>query len=155
MNSPLGNCSPHPQLTCISHRHHCPLGSPLWALRPTSHLSQEAPWTKLAYPVPRLAPVNTAVIPLALLLRPGVTDCHLLTWPRQPHTWSQMRSHFFSLSYCRRSRALSGGRFMELWGENMSQHTLTWRAGRNEISSLLLLLLRWHRKGGVFPASPP
>lgn len=28
-------------------------------------------------------------------------------------TWSQMSSHFFSLSYCRNSRALSGGRFME------------------------------------------
>lgn len=33
-------------------------------------------------------------------------------------TWSQMRSHFFSLSYWRRSRALSGGRFMELWGQS-------------------------------------
>lgn len=30
-------------------------------------------------------------------------------------TWSQIRSHFFSLSYCLRSRALSGGRFMEFW----------------------------------------
>lgn len=30
-------------------------------------------------------------------------------------TWSQMRSHFFSLSYCRRRRALSGGRFIEFW----------------------------------------
>lgn len=26
-----------------------------------------------------------------------------------------MRSHFFSLSYCRRRRALSGGRFIEFW----------------------------------------
>lgn len=30
-------------------------------------------------------------------------------------TWSQIRSHFFSLSYCRRSRALSGGKFIEFW----------------------------------------
>ena len=30
-------------------------------------------------------------------------------------TWSHIRSHFFSLSYCLRSLALSGGRFMEFW----------------------------------------
>lgn len=32
-------------------------------------------------------------------------------------TWSQMSSHFFSLSYCRSSRALSGGKFMAFCGE--------------------------------------
>lgn len=41
-------------------------------------------------------------------------------------TWSQMRSHFFSLSYCRRRRALSGGRFIEFWKTESafaSEHT--------------------------------
>lgn len=41
--------------------------------------------------------------------------CDIIVGDCEGCTWSQMRSHFFSLSYCRRRRALSGGRFIEFW----------------------------------------
>ena len=38
-------------------------------------------------------------------------------------TWSQISSHFFSLSYCRSSLTLSGGRFIEFYDGNNHTHT--------------------------------
>lgn len=42
-------------------------------------------------------------------------------------TWSQISSHFFSLSYCRSNRALSGGRFIAFWkkGGKDTSHSTT------------------------------
>lgn len=55
-------------------------------------------------------------------------------WQRSMPTWSQMSSHFFSLSYCRNSRALSGGRFIEFWNRER-EFTVNWTA-YNEPSSV-------------------
>lgn len=71
----------------------------------------------------KLIPSSDLVIPSScqahVKLMPSsdvVTPAHAKLMPSsyQALTWSQIRSHFFSLSYCRSSRALSGGRFIEL-----------------------------------------
>lgn len=46
----------------------------------------------------------------------------LISFPSRP-TWSQIRSHFFSLSYWQRIFTLSGGRFMVFWKQKTSQVT--------------------------------
>lgn len=81
------------------------------------------------------------------------------SWPPQSPTWSQMRSHFFSLSYWRRSRALSGGRFMELWGQSGGRHPKGHRDADPPRGHPIL----WHSQGPppraprpvAQPGSPP
>lgn len=107
-------------------------GQPLVGIQATSCLARQPLEAKGAYSAKsRLVPVSTAVnsychvqahtdctsrlvklMPSSYLVIPGSCQGH--TWSYQAHTWSQIRSHFFSLSYCRSSRALSGGRFIEL-----------------------------------------
>lgn len=46
----------------------------------------------------------------------GQFEMHIQNGLKWILTWSQISSHFFSLSYCLRSLTLSGGRFIEFWG---------------------------------------
>lgn len=66
-------------------------------------------------------------------------------------TWSQMSSHFFSLSYCRSSRALSGGKFIAFCRErkkaNVRDHSglglgrSQTRANQDNVAAVALIVL--------------